>query len=99
MATEPKNAMKERSIYMPEWMLKEYLDLRHMIENDRQRTVRSGEEFRIVALSGLRHAKNCKACRAGEDCPDTVGNEETPPASVPKQALAKTRSPRSKASG
>lgn len=100
MATEPKNAMEGRDIYMPRWLWRELLTLRHAIESDRERTIKSGEEVRIVAQAGLAHVRNCKACRAGEDCPDVNWTSADASSPEPKQAPVKApRSPRSKASG
>ena len=100
MAKEP-NAMRERNLYMPEWMLKQYLDLRHAIEKKRGHEIKSGDEFRIVARAGLHHVNSCDACQLGENCPDAVGRADlTPFSPEPKQAEIKApRARKGKASG
>ena len=100
MSQEPKNASEGRMITMPKWLWRDLLALRHMIEDERERTIPSGEETRIVAQAGLAHVRNCKACRAGEDCPDVNWTSADASSPEPKQAPVKaSRSPRSKASG
>ena len=65
MAKDPDSVMEGRMVFMPKWAWKRALGVRHQIEEERGRTITSGEENRLVFFSGLPTLERCKACRAG----------------------------------
>jgi len=101
MAQDPKGASEGRMVHMSPELWKGLLELRHTIENDRGRTIPSGEEVRIFVAACLPHILHCKACRSGEVCPDGIGRVD-PTTSSPESKQAEIRPSRArkgKASG
>ena len=104
MAKDPDNAMEGRMVFMPKWAWKRALGVRHQIEEERERTITSGEENRLIFFAGLPALEGCADCRAGicQAHPMARGPivDPTPFSPEPKQAeIRLSRARKGKASG